>query len=111
MTLLATYRSSANIYQPISLRAVFSDLGVNQHVIIDAVLIRDATNKLVRGYGPSDVKRLKDGSYELKVATGLPAGDYKDHWSVHGVASSFRLTTEFSFTINTDSSGNRNREP
>jgi hypothetical protein len=106
----ATTRTTANIYQPISLRAVFNHFGVNQRVLIDSILIKDSAGATVRAYGQRDVTFQKDGSYELIVEQGLGAGDYTDLWQVRGATSSFRLTAQFKFTISADPSGAQMRE-
>ena len=107
---LPTSRTTANIYQPISLRAVFNHNGVNQRVLVETVQIVNAQNKTVQAFGPGDVKYLRDGSYELIVDVGLPAGEYRDTWSVRGVSAPFRALSQFRFTISNDPSGSKTRE-
>lgn len=109
--MIPTTRSTANIYQPISLRAVFALEGVNQLVSIDQVLIYNEQQRVVRAYGSKDVTLLSSGAYELIVEPGLPSGTYRDAWAVRGVSSSFRSTAQFAFTISDDPSGSKAREP
>jgi hypothetical protein len=109
--MMPTSRTTANIYQPISLRAVFNHNGVNQRVIIDTVRIVNSQNKTVSAYGPGDVKQLRDGSYEVLVEVGLPAGEYRDTWTVRGFSSVFRARSQFRFNISSDPSNSKMKEP
>lgn len=98
----AATRSTASVFLPTSLQAVFNHNGANQRVEVESVVVRNSEGQTVFVASGSDVYRKPNGAYEVILPSGFPAGKYTDTWSVRGLSSPFRLDTILGFTIRTD---------
>ena len=97
-----TTRTTASIYLPCSLRAVFSHYSVNQTISVESVIVRNSQGKIAHAFTEEDVSAMRDGAYEVILPAGFPEGSYIDTWSVRGVSSPFRIMSSFWFRIRTD---------